>query len=103
MELTLKAFLNATGTSNNDLRRQYGHNIAALLSAAIAAGMALGEHEAHTQTVVDWLNKYGKAQAFRYFEQGYYKLPSEADVAIANERLLAAAKIECLKAIRKDT
>ncbi len=92
IELVLKAFLRVIGVSNNDLKGRYGHNMKAMLDDTLLGGLMLGRDEERVCVVVKLLNAHGRAQTFRYFEAGYYQLPSLADVRAANERLLEAVK-----------
>ena len=96
IELALKAFLRANGTTNDQLKRLYSHNLTTLLEKCTEYGISLGDNKKHTELVVSWLNQHGKAQTFRYFESGYFELLSILDVRTSNERILAVVKPICL-------
>jgi hypothetical protein len=100
VELALKAFLRATGTGTEDLRRQFGHNLQRLLDAAFAVGLTLGADKGRVRAVVEWLNIHGRAQTFRYFESGYMQLPSLEDVQQSNSYILLAVRDKCISSIQ---
>lgn len=101
VELVLKAFLRADGVSNDSLKAIYGHKLERLLSDCVECGLALGEHQQHTELVVRWLNAHGRAETFRYFEAGYFSLPALSDVHATNQRLLTAIRPACLRALSR--
>lgn len=96
IELALKAFLRATGSSNNDLKVKYGHNLDRMFGDAVHNGLSLGVSQEKTRFIVNWLNDLAKDQVFRYFETGALNLPDLEEVDARNALLLHAVKPKCL-------
>jgi hypothetical protein len=64
IELALKAFLAAHGTSERTLRRKLGHNLLGLYEAALKYDFKPADDD--FSELVDWLHPYHQEHVFRY-------------------------------------
>ncbi len=69
IELAMRGFLHAEGTSTEQLER-IGHKLMNLLERCVEQGIGLGQHEARPRDVIALLNADAKVQTFRYYEGG---------------------------------
>jgi hypothetical protein len=97
IELSLKAFLRASGVPNDDLKKKHRHNTQKMFERAIAERLCIGSPDEtdHAREVVKWLNHLELTRPLRYFQSGAVELPLLPDVRLANERLLKAVAPAC--------
>lgn len=91
IELAMKGFLRASGTSTEQLAR-IGHKLMNLFNRCVEQGIGLGEHEARARAVIALLNANAKVQTFRYYEASLVRLPTLADTRAVNEMVCVLAR-----------
>lgn len=94
IELSLKSYLLYTGTSEDDLRTLYGHNLSKAFEAACNAGLKeLATFEQTELEVLNILNQLYKSKELNYIRTGYKKFPPFGPVeALAKKLLVAVSK-----------
>lgn len=90
-ELALKAFLVFKGRRVSDMKRkEYGHNVASMLSKCLEAGLPIDPADNHISNVIGLLQQGNNNQAFRYFSPVNRSIP---DLEWTSETLQRLVKI----------
>lgn len=80
IELFLKAFLQADGVNEDDLRLRYGHKVFVLANECVRRGLPLSKH---AMEVISFMREQGDMIDLRYLRIGAKSVPDHDEVDTA--------------------